>query len=96
MDKFLKTVRFYQLYYFDRIKKFFGGQLGYNDLLYMATKSIAFRFGGETDPLIQYVYILNLLRQDKTMKKGLELGGGVFHIITNQVSNRKRLPYNID
>ena len=86
MDKFLKTVRFYQLYYFDRIKKFFGGQLGYNDLLYMATKSIAFRFGGETDPLIQYVYILNLLRQDKTMKKGLELGGGYSTLLLTKLA----------
>ncbi|MFT4805608.1 MAG: hypothetical protein ACI9YE_002830 [Psychroserpens sp.] len=85
MNNLFKEMRFYQLYNMDRIKKLFGAPLYYNDLLYMAAKSMAFRFSGETDPFLQYMFMLNVLRQDKSMKKGLELGGGYSTLILSKL-----------
>tara|TARA_R110001606_G_scaffold355312_1_gene506188 strand:- start:17329 stop:18240 length:912 start_codon:yes stop_codon:yes gene_type:complete len=82
----IKRIRFFQIYYTDILKKFLGlKSLNYNDLIYMSYKSIAFRFGGETDPFLQYISMLNILRQDKSMKNGLELGGGYSTVVLTKL-----------
>lgn len=85
MRKLIKHVRFYQLYYFDMIKKMLGAKKEYNDLIYMAQKSVAHCWSGETDPCLQYTVVMNLLQQDSSVKKGLELGGGYSTVILTKL-----------
>ena len=59
----LDRIYFYKIYYKNIIKKLFSDDIDFNDLFYMASKTLTYRYHNDLNPFMQYIQMLNILQQ---------------------------------
>jgi hypothetical protein len=89
MKKILKKIRsfirFSKIYHGNIFRKMFSRKLSFQDLFYLSSKTLNYRYPNDLNPFLQYIQMLNILQQDKTIKNGLEIGGGYSTVLLTKL-----------
>ena len=83
--KIIMRVKFYKIYYINIFNSVLNNDIKFNELFYLSSKTLRYRYSNDLNPFLQYIQVLNMLQQDRGIKKGLEIGGGYSTILLTKL-----------